>query len=207
MTPSRDPNESSSPPRVSPDARDITRDLRQWRAGDGAAFDRLFPRVYDEMRAMAHNRLRGEQSGHTFDTTALVHEAYLKLAQGSAADWQDRAHFFAVASRAMRRILIDHAKERRAQKRGGALEHVELDVERIASLVAATDAEPDLLIALDEALQRLEGESPRQAKAIELRYFGGLTLEEVGEALGISPPTAMRDLRFAQAWLARALRA
>jgi RNA polymerase sigma factor (TIGR02999 family) len=161
--------------------------------------------VYDHLRALARQRLRGERPDHTLDTTGLVHEAYLKLATAGGTEWQDRAHFFAVASRAMRRILVDHAKERRALKRGGAATHVELDPERLGDLAAGEERDPELLLTLDDALARLEAESPRQARAIELRFFGGLTLEEVGEALGISAPTAMRDVRFAQAWLAREL--
>jgi len=120
-------------------------------------------------------------------------------------DWQDRAHFFAVAARAMRRILIDHAKERRALKRGGALVRVDLDSARLGEAGFASQEDPDSLLALNDALGRLEQVSPRQAKAVELRYFGGLTLEEAAQVLGTSAPTVMRDLRFAQAWLAREL--
>jgi RNA polymerase sigma factor (TIGR02999 family) len=183
---------------------DLTGYLHRWRAGDRDALDALLPRVYDHLRVLARQRLRGEHPGQTLDTTALVHEAYLRLASSGGAEWQDRAHFFAVASRAMRRILIDRAKERRAAKRGGGAVAVPLDLAQIRD-VAADEADPDLLLALDAALERLEAEAPRQARAVELRFFGGLTLEEVGETLGISAPTAMRDLRFAQAWLARAL--
>jgi RNA polymerase sigma factor (TIGR02999 family) len=184
---------------------DLTDDLRRWRAGDRAAFDALLPRVYDHLRQLAHQRMRTERPDHTLDTAALVHETYLRLAGGTTTDWQDRAHFFAVAARAMRRVLVDHAKQRRALKRGGQFERVELDAEKLGELIVAESAEPEVLLALDDALARLEQDSPRQAHAIELRYFGGLTLEEVGETLGISAPTAMRDVRYAQAWLARAL--
>jgi RNA polymerase sigma factor (TIGR02999 family) len=187
-------------------ADDLTDDLHRWRNGDRAAFDALLPRVYDHLRHLAHQRMRGERSDHTLDTAALVHETYLRLAGGTTTtDWQDRAHFFAVAARSMRRVLVDHAKERRALKRGGQFERVELEAAKLGELIVAEAAEPEALLALDEALARLEKESPRQANAIELRYFGGLTLEEVGETLGISAPTAMRDVRYAQAWLARAL--
>jgi len=184
---------------------DLTDDLRRWRDGDAQAFDALLPRVYDHLRHLAHQRMRGERPDHTLDTSALVHETYLRLAGGTTTDWQDRAHFFAVAARAMRRVLVDHAKERGALKRGGHFIRVELDAEKLGELIVAEAAEPEALLALDEALARLEVESPRQARAIELRYFGGLTLEEVGATLRISAPTAMRDVRYAQAWLAREL--
>lgn len=195
----------SSPEPVSP-APDLTGYLRAWRGGEDAARDALLPHVYDRLRAMARARLRGERPDHTLDTVGLVHEAYLRVAEGGGTDWQDRAHFFAVASTAMRRVLLDHAKQRRAEKRGGGRARVELDPERLGDAGIAAHADPDALLALDDALTRLEQAHPRQAKAVELRYFGGLTLEEIGEALGISAPTAMRDLRFAQAWLATALR-
>jgi RNA polymerase sigma factor (TIGR02999 family) len=186
--------------------QDLTGFLRRWRAGEEGARDELLPHVYERLRAMARTRLRGERPDHTLDTVGLVHEAYLRVAQGGGTDWQDRAHFFAVASTAMRRVLLDHAKQRRTEKRGGGRVRVDLDPEQLGDAGVAAEADPDALLALDDALTRLEAAHPRQGKAVELRYFGGLTLEEVGEALGISAPTAMRDLRFAQAWLARALR-
>jgi RNA polymerase sigma factor (TIGR02999 family) len=179
--------------------------LRRWRNGDARAFDELLPRVYAELRQLAHARLRRERPDHTLSATALVHEAYLRLAAAGPVDWQDRAHFFAVASRAMRRILVDYAKERGAQKRGGDMVRVAFDPEQLARLLVVDDPDPDALVALDGALARLEVEHPRHARAIELRYFGGLTLDEMGSVLEVSAPTAMRDLRFAQAWLARAL--
>jgi RNA polymerase sigma factor (TIGR02999 family) len=149
--------------------------------------------------------MRRERPEHSLDTSGLVHEAYIRLIEGGGVDWQDRAHFFAVAARAMRRILIDHAKERRALKRGGALVRVDLDSARLGEAGFASQEDPDSLLALNDALGRLEQLSPRQAKAVELRYFGGLTLEEAAQVLGTSAPTVMRDLRFAQAWLAREL--
>lgn len=185
---------------------ELTQYLRRWRDGDREAFDAMVPHVYDRLQSMARARLRSEQAGHTLDTVGLIHEAYLRLTQGANADWQDRAHFFAVASTAMRRVLIDHAKQRSADKRGGGQVHLALDPERLGDAGVAAETEPEALLALNDALARLEQEFPRHAKAVELRYFGGLTLEEVGEALGVSAPTAMRDLRFAQAWLARVLR-
>ncbi len=185
---------------------DLTTHLRRWRGGDIAARDSVLPLVYRELRNMARARLRGERTDHTLDSVGLVHEAYLRLEAAGAVDWQDRMHFFAVASTAMRRVLLDHAKRRRREKRGGALVHVPLEPEMLGDAALAAESDPDALLALDEALTVLEQRHPRQARAVELRYFGGLTLEEVGEALGLSAPTAMRDLRFAQAWLADALR-
>jgi RNA polymerase sigma factor (TIGR02999 family) len=185
---------------TTPSEPELTQYLRRWRDGDRDAFDAMVPHVYDRLRTMARARLRSEQTGHTLDTVGLIHEAYLRMTQGANADWQDRAHFFAVASTAMRRVLIDHAKQRSAGKRGGGQVHLELDPERLGDAGLAAESEPEALLA------RLEQEFPRHAKAVELRYFGGLTLDEVGEALGVSAPTAMRDLRFAQAWLARVLR-
>jgi RNA polymerase sigma factor (TIGR02999 family) len=184
---------------------DLTQQLRRWRDGDSRAFDEVLPRVYDELRHLADARLRRERPDHTLSATALVHEAYLRLAAAGPVDWQNRAHFFAVASRAMRRILVDYAKERGALKRGGDLVRVAFEPEQLAALLVVDDPDPDALVALDGALARLEVEHPRHARAIELRYFGGLTLDEMGTVLEVSAPTAMRDLRFAQAWLARAL--
>ncbi|MEP6991454.1 MAG: sigma-70 family RNA polymerase sigma factor [bacterium] len=186
-------------------ADDLTGSLKRWHAGDPAALDALLPRVYERLRDLARARLRAEHPGHTLDTSALVHETWLRMRTGATPDWQDRGHFFAVASTAMRRILIDHAKQRLAQKRGGAAVHVTLDPSRWAGGGSAATAEPDVLAALDEALTRFTAIHPRQGKAIELRYFAGLTLEEAAQVLGISAPTVLRDLRFAQAWLARDL--
>jgi RNA polymerase sigma-70 factor (ECF subfamily) len=188
----------------SPD--ELTVYLRRWREGDREALDTLLSRVYDRLRAMARARLRHERDDHTLDTSGLVHEAYLRMAGRAAPDLQDRAHFFAVASTAMRRVLIDHAKQRLTLKRGGNAVRVNFDAASWGEgISAAATAEPDALVALDEALIKLEGLHARQAKAIELRYFAGLTLEEVAQVLGTSAPTVMRDLRFAEAWLAREL--
>lgn len=188
-----------------PAAADLTRLLHRWRDGEREALDELIPHVYERLRRMAHARLRDEGPGHTLDTSALVHEAYVRLADGSAIDLRDREHFFAVASTAMRRVLLDHAKARRALKRGGDAVRVPIDVALLGDAATAATTEPEALLALDEALQRLEQAFPRQAKAIELRYFVGVTLEEAAEIQGTSAPTVLRDLRFAQAWLARAL--
>lgn len=186
-----------------PETSEVTVFLRRWRNGDDAAFGELIPRVYAELRDIARARLRAERADQTLDTTALVHETYLRLTRGVAVDWQDRAHFFAVASTAMRRVLIDHAKQKYAQKRGGAAVQVDIDLATIADAATAAESAPDAILALDDALRKLEQLHPRQAKAVELRYFAGLTLEEASEVLSTSAPTVLRDLRFAQAWLAR----
>ena len=165
----------------------------------------MLPHVYERLRAIARARLRAEQPDHTLDTSALVHEAYLRMTAGTAPDIQDRAHFFAVASTAMRRILIDHAKHRLTEKRGGGALHVSLDAAVWGEAGTASTADPDALLSLDASLTRFGELHPRHAKAIELRYFAGFTLEEAAQVLGTSAPTVMRDLRFAQAWLARDL--
>lgn len=165
----------------------------------------LFEAAYHELRLIAHQRLRSEREDLTLGTTALVHEAYLRLLDARRFPWRDRHHFFAVASRAMRRILVDHARERAAVKRGGGLTRVAFRPEELAGLLAAEAADPDALLALDEQLDRFGSCHPRPAQAIELRYFGGLTLEETGEMCGTSTATALRDIRFALAWLAVAL--
>ncbi len=188
-----------------PDPSEVTQFLRRWRDGDQGALEDLLPRVYNQLRDIARARLRAERVDHTLDTSALVHEAYLRLTEGATTDWQDRNHFFAVASTAMRRVLIDHAKHRQAQKRGGAPVRVDMDLSQLADAAASADSDPESLLALDDALARLEQVHPRQAKAVELRYFAGLTLEEAAGVLSTSAPTVLRDLRFAQAWLAREL--
>lgn len=179
---------------------DVTQMLRRWREGDPEARERVLPIVYEELRRLARARLRGERADHTLGTTGLVHEAYLRLVDVDRVEWHDRAHFLAMASRTMRRVLIDYANQRNAAKRGGVRHQVPLDEE-----LAAPEVDLDTILELDAALSRLEAISPRQAKAVELRFFGGLTLEETAEVLETSAPTAMRDLRFAQAWLAREL--
>ena len=179
---------------------EVTTFLRQWSDGDPTALDRLVPVVYEQLRLLAHERLRDERSGHTLNTTALVHEAYLKLIDVRAVRFRDRAHFLAMASRVMRRVLVDYARARNALKRGtGAvaapLEEALLVPESVMGVVED----------LDEALQRLEAVDERAARIVEHRYFGGLTLEETGEVLGVSLSTVKADLRFARAWLAREL--
>jgi RNA polymerase sigma factor (TIGR02999 family) len=165
----------------------------------------MFEAMYADLKGLAHRRLRSERDDLTLGTTALVHEAYLRLLGSADYHWQDRHHFFAVASRLMRRILIDHARERAAVKRGGNPDRVSFAAEELVDLLAAERADPEALLALDEQLTRLAVLHPRAARTIELRYFGGLTLQEVGETLGCSTATALRDARFALAWLAVAL--
>jgi len=183
-----------------PPAPEITQLLRAWRAGDDGALDQLAPLVYRELHYLAHARMRQEQPGHTLQTTALVHEAYLRLLDARRVDWQDRAHFFALCARAMRQILVDAARARLAQKRGGA--HAVAFDERLA-VSPARDPE---LLALDEALSQLSAADPRQGQVIELRYFGGLSVDETAAVLGVSAQTVMRDWKLAKLWLVRALR-
>lgn len=164
-------------------------------AGDRDALNRAFPVLYEELRAIAHRQLRCEPAGHTLGTTALVHEAYLKLVDQSRAGWRDRAHFMAIASTAMRRVLVDYARRHRSEKRGGGRERVPFD-----SLELAQDR-ADLLLALDDALNELAVHDERQARVVEFRFFGGLTEEETAEVLGIGLRTAKRDWAKARSWL------
>lgn len=180
---------------------DLTHLLRRWREGDRRALDALMPAVYDELRAVAHRRLAAERTGHTLQTTALVHEAYARMA-GAEIGWRDRVHFFAVAARTMRRILVDYARARTAEKRGGAA--VPLPLDDLAVEVGGSGDAFELL-ALHEALERLEAQDPRKARVIEAHIFAGLTYQETAEALAISPATVDRDLRLARAWLVREL--
>lgn len=171
--------------------------------GDRDAVDRLVPILYDELRRIAHLRMRGERTGHTLETTALVHEAYLELAGLNQMEWRDRAHFLALAARAMRRVLIDHAVARNAQKREGRLRAIPLDDAIDLEVVSGQRA--DELLALDDALQRLAVVSERQARVVECRFFAGMSVEETAEALGTSPATVKRDWTVARAWLHRDL--
>jgi len=165
----------------------------------------LLPLVYGHLLVLARARLRSERADATLDTRGLVHEAYLRVVEGGSVDWHDRTHFFAVAATAMRRVLIDRARQRRAQKRGGNRLRIDLDTFHPQSRPPAADADPEALLALDDALAKLERLHPRQGKAVELCYFAGLTLEETARVLETSAATVMRDLRFAEAWLAREL--
>lgn len=170
--------------------------------GHREMLDRLMAAIYEDLRALARSRLRSERRHHTIDTVALVHEAYLKLVGIDRIEWKDRTHFFATASRLMRRILVDHAHRRKTAKRGGSA--VQEDAAAIDAPARGTPA--DEILALDEALAHLESLNPRAVRAIECRHFAGLSIEETSAALGVSPATAKRDLRFGQACLARMLR-
>ena len=170
--------------------------LRAWAEGDRNALDRLTPRIYDELRRIAGYLMRGEQPGRTMQTTALVHEAYLKLIDVSSVDWQHRAHFFAISAQIMRRILLDQARRRATSKRGGAAPRVNLD--EVPDLGGDRARE---LIALDDALTALAALDPRKAQVIELRFFAGLSVEETAEVLKISPNSVLRDWKLARAWL------
>lgn len=182
------------------DASDVTELLVRLSNGEETALDRLLPIVYDRLRRIAHNQLRGERDDHTLRTTELVHEAYGKLVDHSTVDWQDRQHFFAVAARAMRQVLVDHARKKRAEKRGG--DAPEVPLERVT---LPRETKMDTLLALDDALDRLAEQDPRAAKVVECRFFGGYTIEETAEVLDVSRSTVKRDWRGAQAWLNRAL--
>lgn len=187
---------------LSIDARtaEITTLLKAWSGGDPAALEQLAERVYPELRLIARRYMRNEHRGNSLQATALVHEVYLRLVDVTNIEWQARAQFFAVAAQMMRRILVDAARARRSHKRGGVAPKV--DIDDTAALSPATD--PSIL-ALDEALTAFSQLAPRQAKVVELRYFGGLTEEEIVAALKISPRTVRRDWDFAKAWLLRAL--
>jgi RNA polymerase sigma-70 factor, ECF subfamily len=179
---------------------EITALLRQWEQGDSDALNRIVPLVYAELRRIARRRLGQERSAASLTPTVLVHDAYLKLMDVREARFRDRAHFLAMASRVMRRLLIDRARARRAARRGGGADVVEWDDDLVGS-----DAQADALADLDEALTRLETIDPRQGQIVEQRYFGGLTLEETAQVIGVSLATVKRELRFAHAWLAAAL--
>jgi RNA polymerase sigma factor (TIGR02999 family) len=180
--------------------RDVTALLGAWGRGDQTALDRLFPLVYAELRRGAARQLRHERPHHTLQPTALVHEAYLRLVDQRGANWQSRAHFFGVAARLMRRILVDHARRHGASKRGDGVSCLSIDEARD---VAGSAEVP--ILALDQALDRLEKVDADLAKVVELRAFGGLTIEETAQVLSVSPSTAKRDWRTAKAWLTREL--
>jgi RNA polymerase sigma factor (TIGR02999 family) len=180
----------------------LTRLLEAWQQGDASAADKLVPLVYADLRRMAAMKLRGERGSHTLQPTALVHEAWLRLMQQHGAHWQNRSQFFAIAAQAMRRILVDHARKRHAAKRGDGAAPV--DVDEISEVLALPLPE-ERLIALDAALQDLAKLDGRQARIVELRYFGGLSVEETAEVLEISPTTVKREWATARAWLFRAV--
>jgi RNA polymerase sigma factor (TIGR02999 family) len=181
-------------PSVSPHR--VTQLLQQWSQGDNAALTELTPLVYEELHRIAHHFMEGQRPNHTLQTTALVNEAYLRLADQSNPNWKSRAHFFAVAARAMRQILVSYARSDRAQKRGGGGARIELDESAILSPEQSRE-----IVDLHEALERLGTLDSRKAQVVELKYFGGLNYDEMAEVLKISPVTARRDWRFAKAWL------
>ncbi|HEY7543687.1 MAG TPA: sigma-70 family RNA polymerase sigma factor, partial [Blastocatellia bacterium] len=178
--------------------QEVTRLLQDWRNGDRAALEKLMPLVYDELRRRASGYLRGERNNHTLQATALVHEAYMKMVGYADLEWKNRAHFFGVAARIMRQILIDHARKHRADRRGGGKEDLPLDQAVVFSPDRAVS-----LIALDDALESLIQFDPLKGRIIELRYFGGLSIEEIGEVESVSVATVRRHMRMGEAWLHR----
>jgi RNA polymerase sigma factor (TIGR02999 family) len=182
---------------MSEDLSKITALLRAWGSGDAAALERLTPLVYAELHRIAHRYMSREKQGQTLQTTALVNEAYIRLVGVNDVTWQDRAHFFAVSAQMMRRIIVDAARTRLRDKRGGAATRLSLD----AALEAQAPQDREL-VAVDEALEELVRFDPRKARVIELRFFGGLSVEETAEVLKISPQSVMRDWRLAKAWMA-----
>ena len=185
---------------------EITGLLQAWARGDSTALDRLAPLVYGELRRLARGYMRREHAGHTLQATALVNEAFVRLVDARHVDWQDRTHFFAISARIMRRILVDAARARASIKRGGHVERVDHSTAVNLDSLPATNSDPGAeLCALDDALNTLARMDPRRAQVIELRFFGGLTVEETGQVLKISPQSVMRDWKLARAWLAREL--
>lgn len=179
---------------------ELTNLLDDWKHGDPSALEKLTPLIYDELRRIAHRYSRRERNGHTLQTTALINEAYVRLAGNDSPDWQNRQHFFAVTAQVMRHILIDHARRRRTLKHGGDGQQVSL-----SEVAAMTNERAAELIALDEALEELAALDARKSQVVQLRYFGGLSLEETAEALGVSLMTVRRDWRAAKAWLYKAV--
>jgi RNA polymerase sigma-70 factor (ECF subfamily) len=185
---------------ASASTHEVTRLLQAWGLGDDSALERLMPLVYNELHRLAHRYMAGEQPGQTLQTTALVHEVYLRLVDANNIDWQNRAHFFGLCARLMRRILIDFARSRNYQKRGGHFPHIELEEAATVSAVVGSE-----LLAVDEALKQLAAVDVRKSEVVELRFFGGLTVQEAATALGVSEETVMRDWKLAKAWLLREL--
>jgi RNA polymerase sigma-70 factor, ECF subfamily len=181
-----------------PTAPEVTALLQAWSAGDRTALDRLVPLVHTELRRLARRYMRRERAAHTLQTTALIHEAYIRLVEAKAVNWQNRAHFFGISARVMRRVLVDFARERGYRKRGGGERRVPLD----EALLIAHPPDEDL-VALDHALEALADIDPRKSSTIELRFFGGLSIDEAALVLEVSPETVKRDSRLAKAWLLR----
>ena len=187
-------------PAPHPPPNQVTSLLQAWSRGDEQALQQLIPVVYDELRRVARRHMAGERASHTLQTTALIHEVYVRLVDMKHTSITNRAHFLAVCARLMRNVLVDFARSRKYDKRGGGAVHVELDEALHVSLIA----DPDL-VAVDEALERLAAIDPRKSQVVELRFFGGLSVAETGEALDVSPETVMRDWKFAKSWLLREL--
>jgi RNA polymerase sigma factor (TIGR02999 family) len=181
---------------MTPSPQEVTQLLIDWTNGSEAARDELMPLVYEELRRLAHRHMGRERPGHTLQTSALVNEAYLRLIDQKNVRWQSRAHFFAIAAQIMRRILVDYARSRRYAKRGGGAPRVSLNEAAVASESRSAE-----VVALDEALKGLAAIDPRKGQIVELRFFGGLSVEETAEVLGVSPGTVMRDWTLAKAWL------
>ena len=179
---------------------EVTQLLVAWSNGDQASLDKLMPLVYDELRRTARHYMSGQPPGHTLQTTALIHEAFLKLVGRPEKHWQNHSHFLGVAAQAMRHILVDYARSQHCAKRGGAVQLVSLEEGGVVQVERAAE-----LVALDEALSRLAEIDPRKGRVVEMRYFGGLSVEETADVLGISPDTVMRDWRLAKTWLRREL--
>lgn len=185
-----------------PDEKNVTQMLADWRKGDRSALDKLMPMVYQELRRLASSYLRRERPDHTLQPTALVHEAYFRLVDQRNVSWQNRAHFFGIAAQMMRRILVDHARSHLYAKRGGGAQKLALD-----EAIAVPGQEPEVdIAALDEALNNLQAIDPRQSRIVELRYFGGLSIEATAEVLKISPATVKREWNIARTWLHREIR-
>jgi len=183
-----------------PQRDDVTQILIEWERGDRDAPERLMPLVYDDLRAIARSYLQRERADHTLQATGLVHEAYLRLVDQTSVGWQNRAHFVSVAAKVMRHFLVDHARARQASKRGGVRDKIEFD----EALAPAEERAVDL-VALDDARRELDAFDKRKSRIVELRFFGGLTTEEIGEVLDLSPRTIRREWRIAKAWLRRSL--
>jgi RNA polymerase sigma factor (TIGR02999 family) len=193
-------HQDSDPGSPASEYRDVTRLLNDWQNGDQGALDRLIPLVYSELRRIAARYLHSERAGHTLQTTALVHEAYLRLVDETRIQWQGRAHFFGVAATLIRNILVDHARAQKSAKRGAGVAKLSLE----EAFAIPADNEADVL-AVDDALHALSKIDPQQARIVELRFFAGLTIEETAEALAISPSTVKRDWILAKTWIYRAL--
>ena len=178
----------------------ITQLLVDWSKGDEFALEQLMPLVYDELRRMARRYMRSQPSGHTLQTTELIHEAYLKLAKQEEPNWQNRAHFFGAAAQAMRHILVDYARSKNSKKRGGLAEKITL-----ADNLVAAENRSEEIVALDDALKQLAVLDERKSRVVEMKFFGGLNIEEIAEVLKLSPETVKRDWRFARTWLLREL--